>query len=228
MTRSSALSLPRPSRSSSQRMCSHSSLLSALMSTSGINIGTKPFAKTRLLNSKCCFTISLIPTLFACLMTERILVPKTPARLASESQRSSCGMSLMSCTPCDVARKPVLIFTKGTMFFCSQTYFATGSPSILCFSDSWAKVTAMTTEPLNFGFVRIRARIFSEAFRTASGFVSSSTFSPYRCKTLIKSLPVLSRGAKMPSVLVTLMSCISFVGTATEALKSVTAASSSF
>ncbi len=49
--------------------------------------------------SNCCATFALMPAGFACLMTERIFVPKMPLALARASSVSRPGIGFMSWVP---------------------------------------------------------------------------------------------------------------------------------
>ena len=69
------------------------------MSTSGSTIGTRPAAMICRATSNCWVTMSLMPAPLACLMNERILVPKMRLALALSSSAASSGIGFISWTP---------------------------------------------------------------------------------------------------------------------------------
>src|SRR5262249_45203138 len=69
------------------------------ISTSGSTIGTKSAAMICLANSNCWLTIFFMLARLACLITERILVPKMRLDLAFSRSGASSGMAFIIWTP---------------------------------------------------------------------------------------------------------------------------------
>ena len=58
-----------------------------------------------------------MPAALACLITERIFVPKIRFALALSSSAASSGMGFINWTPSFSAAKPLSTFRNGTTFF---------------------------------------------------------------------------------------------------------------
>jgi glycine/D-amino acid oxidase-like deaminating enzyme len=85
-----------------------------LIETPGSRIGINPCLAICAATSNCCAAIAAIPSLEARLITERILVPKTPSLAARVSNSSSCGIGRISWTPSFSGSRPLSTLTKGT------------------------------------------------------------------------------------------------------------------
>src|SRR5439155_1004062 len=79
--------------------------------------GTRPAAMICRATSNCWVTTSLIPAWLACLMNERILVPKMRFALALSSSPASSGIGFISWTPDFSAARPLSTFKNGTTRF---------------------------------------------------------------------------------------------------------------
>ncbi len=90
------------------------------MSTSGSMIGTSPAAMIWRATANCWSTTARMPAGLACLITERILVPKMPLAFARASSLSRSGIGFMSCTPFASASRPLSTFRIGTTFLTFQ------------------------------------------------------------------------------------------------------------
>jgi hypothetical protein len=135
------------------------SLFGVLMSTSGSMIGTRPAAMISLPMSNCCLTTASMPAGFACLMTDRILVPNTFLALARFSSAARSGIGFMSCTPSFSSAKPLSTFKNGTTPLTSQRYVGVGLPSMsrsMVFSNRIAPIKRL---PENAGLVMRRVRM---------------------------------------------------------------------
>src|SRR2546426_7291964 len=82
------------------------------MSTSGSMIGTRPAAMICPATANCWLTMPLMLAALACLMTERILVPKMPFALALSSSAASAGMGCINWTPVLLSCKALVHFQK--------------------------------------------------------------------------------------------------------------------
>src|SRR5881296_2138061 len=85
------------------------------MSTSGSTIGTRPTAMIWRAIANCWVTTSLMPASLACLMNERIFVPKMRLAFALSSSDASSGIGFMSWTPRLSAARPLSTFRNGTI-----------------------------------------------------------------------------------------------------------------
>ena len=70
--------------------------------------------------SNCWVTMSLMPAPSACLMNERILVPKMRFALALSSSAARSGIGFISWTPLFSAARPLSTFRNGTTRFTFQ------------------------------------------------------------------------------------------------------------
>mmetsp|Transcript_153714 Transcript_153714/g.492821 ORF Transcript_153714/g.492821 Transcript_153714/m.492821 type:complete len:314 (+) Transcript_153714:143-1084(+) len=159
MTRSSGPKLLKLSNNTSKRSCSHLAFSGQPTATSGSSTGTKPRARTWRARSNCWWTKALMPSTLGLLIRERVLVPKMPAAAAESRTASSCGTSLMSCTPPRSSKSPRSTFRKGTTLFVSQRYLAAGRPQISCSTVSSKRIAPSTRGPPNVGLDKMRERM---------------------------------------------------------------------
>ena len=126
MTRASAGSAATCLAMASRSSVSACSLCGLEMLTSGSMIGTRPAARIRSAYSNCWSTIAAMPAWLASLITDRILVPKIPCRLARSSWSSRVSMGFMSWTSSCSAASPRSTLRNGTTFLVSHRYCARG------------------------------------------------------------------------------------------------------
>ncbi len=109
--------------------------------------------------SNCCATMAAMPVFEGRLMTERILVPKTPSFTARASSSSSPGIGFIRLTPSFSASSPLSTLRNGTTPRSSQRNVGTGlplaSPSIVRSN----RMAPMTLSPVKAGADMMRTRI---------------------------------------------------------------------
>ena len=80
--------------------------------------------------SNCWATTASTPAALARLITDLILVPKTPCLLAAAIRADNSGIGFINCTSLLSAAKPLSIFKKGTIFLLFHKNSALPMPSI--------------------------------------------------------------------------------------------------
>ena len=150
------------------------------MSTSGSTIGISPAAMICAANSNCWFTMALMPAALACMMTERILVPKMRFDLAFASSSASAGMGFISWTPSFSASSPLSTFRNGTTPLTFHRYLAAGCPWISLSIVFSKRMAPMIRSPLNAGLVIMRVRISCTIANISSSLFQVPSLIPYK------------------------------------------------